>query len=267
MPITPVVTFQFHQSCDSSCIHAHPNLYPQSQYTVLHSCGTLRQTHVPADTHLDALDTYIYFSTCSSHQHLNSIFNPNFDLHTNIATTISDEFSQYLDRIFGHFYDFQSHKIIFAPRHTNTIIGIFPLPITYRSSNISHLGFYWHCHDAHWHVRLDQIYYLCIGHGFYDTVLLPWWCCFIINYSWLISIFSSFISPFLWLISSCIKKDHMHISIKFYFNPYSILLPFTHMDYICFRFIIFSFIPFSLVLFSPFSHPSPIKTHVLSFEK
>ena len=59
----------------------------------------------------------------------------------------------------------------------------------------------------------------------------------------------------------------MHISIKFYFDPYSILLPFTHMGYICFRFIIFSFIPFSLVLFSPFSHPSPIKTHVLSFEK
>jgi len=49
---------------------------------------------------------YIYFSTHSSHQHLNSILDPNFDLHTNIAMMISDEFLQYLDHIFGHFYDF-----------------------------------------------------------------------------------------------------------------------------------------------------------------
>jgi len=152
-----------------------------------------------------------------------------------------------------------SCKIVFTPCHTNNNVSIFPSPITYGWSNISHLGFYWHRHNTHWHVQSDQILYLCVGHGFNDTVLLPQWCCFIINYSWLVSIFSSSISPFLWLISSCIKKDRMHISIKFYFDPYSILLPFTHMDYICFRFIIFSFIPFSLVLFSPFSHPSPIK--------
>jgi hypothetical protein len=119
---------------------------------------------------------------------------------------------------------FQLHKIVFTPRCTNTIVSIFPSPITYRLSNVSHLGFYWHRHNTHWHVQSDQIYYLCVGHGFYDTVLLPRWCCFIINYSWLISIFSSFISPFLWLTSSCIKKDHMHISIKFYFNPYNLSL-------------------------------------------
>jgi len=41
----------------------------------------------------------------------------------------------------------------------------------------------------------------------------------------------------------------------------------AHLHKILFRSIIFSFIPFSLVLFSPFSHPSSIKTHVLSFEK
>ena len=58
------------------------------------------------DMHLDTLDMYIYFSTHSSHRHLNSILNPNFNLHTNIATTISDEFLQFLDRIFSHFYDF-----------------------------------------------------------------------------------------------------------------------------------------------------------------
>jgi len=34
------------------------------------------------DTHLDALDMYIYFSTHSSHQYLDSILDPKFDLHT-----------------------------------------------------------------------------------------------------------------------------------------------------------------------------------------
>jgi len=203
------------------------------------------------DTHLDALDTYIYFSTHSSHQYLDSILNPNFDLHTILPQQSLMNFCNIWIVFSVIFMIFQSHKIIFAPRCTNTIVGIFPSLITYRLSNILHLGFYWHRHNAHWHVRSDQIYYLCVGHGFYDTVLLPQWFCFIINYSWLVSIFSSFISPFLWLISGCIKKDHMHISIKFYFDPYSILLPFTHMDYICFQFIIFSSIPFSLVLFFP----------------
>jgi len=217
--------------------------------------------------HLDTLDTYIYFSTHSSHQYLDSILDPNFDLHTILPQWSLTNFRNIWIAFLVIFTIFQSHKIVFAPCCTNTIVDIFPSLITYRLSNILHLGFYWHCHDAHWHVRSDQIYYLCVRHGFYDTVLLPWWCYFIISYSWLVSIFSSFISPFLWLISGCIKKDHMHISVKFYFNPYSILLPFTHMGYLCFQFIIFSFIPFSLVLFSPFSHPSSVKTHVLSFEK
>ena len=42
------------------------------------------------------------------------------------------------------------------------------------------------------------------------------------------------------------------------------LLPFIHMDHIYPQFIRFSLIPFILVLFPYFSHPFPIKTHVLS---
>ena len=94
------------------------------------------------DMHLDTLDTYIYFSTHSSHQYLDSILDPNFNLHTILPRRSLTNFRNIWIAFSVIFTIFQLHKIIFAPRRTNTIIGIFPLLITYRSSNILHLGFY-----------------------------------------------------------------------------------------------------------------------------
>jgi len=95
-----------------------------------------------ADMRLDTLDTYIYFSTHSSHQHLDSILNPNFDLYTILPRQSPTNFRNIWITFSVIFMIFQSHKIVFVPRHTNTIVGIFPSPIMYRSSNILHLGFY-----------------------------------------------------------------------------------------------------------------------------
>jgi len=161
-----------------------------------------------SDTHLDALDTYIYFL---------HILVTNFDLHTNIAMTISDEFSQYLDRVFGSFLRFldriKSYSLLIAQYHHQHF------PFTDNTWTVQHLVS-WILLTSSRHtlecpigsnlLSVHRIWFL--WYCFVTTVMLLHYKLFMTRFYLFIFYFTIFMTYF-WLH----QKDHMHISIKVLF--------------------------------------------------